>query len=210
MPYKKEFLMTTSNPTSLGLFFIHKILNQAKIMLSIMEKDIRYILVDGPSTDSEYVLDHICENANALTLVTDQPKRYEDKLEEIYQEWGLAVQVRSKNLQQKLKGDIIINCSRDYDKLFYCYDSGAILIDFLSQEDILYRTKIKRQDLKIIHQFDAYYSEEKWPSDILMGILLSQERLIRNIYLGGYRYNLKEKIDKVLKVYPMEFKLHVF
>lgn len=210
VPYKQEFMVTTANNTSLGLFYIQKVLNKAQVMSNKKEKDIRYILIDGPSTDSEYVLDHLCENVNALTLVTDQPKRYEEKLEEIYQEWGLAIQIRNKSLHQKLEGEIIINCSRQYNKLFYCYDHGALLIDFLSSEDALYKTKSRRQDLKIIHQFDAYYKEERWEAEILMGILLNEDRLIKNIYLGGYRYNLKEKIDKVLARYPVKFELRCF
>lgn len=210
MPYRQEFRAIVSNSTSLGLFFIKSILDETKIMLRKKEKDIRYILVDGPSTDSEYVLDHISEEVNTLTLVTDQPKRYEEKLQQIYEDSGLAVQVKNKSLRQKLEGEIIINCSRSYEKLFYCYDENALLIDFLSQEDILYKTKIKRKDLKIINRFDVSYLEQKWRPEVILGILLSEDRLMRNIYMGGYRYNLKEKIDKVVDRYPLKFELKSF
>lgn len=205
--YCSKFNAPVSQGGALGLYYIEEVLEEVKKRIKKPDKDLRYVIIDGPTTDCEYVLDHVTQDMNALTLVTDNPIRYEDKLNEIYTESGLAVQVKSKDPRQELTGDIIIQCNNQGDKLFYCYQDKGILLDFLSSEEMLNQIKIKRPDLVLINKFAVTYSDEKWNADLLLGIILSSDRFIKNMYLYGYRYNIKDRIDKVLKKYPVKFEL---
>lgn len=205
--YTNQFKAPVSIGGALGIFYIDHVLEEVKKKLDKPDKDLRYIIVDGPTTDCEYVLDHVAGDMNALTLVTDNPNRYEEKLEDIYEESGLAVQVKSKDFRQELEGDIIIQCNNKSDKLFYCYEPRSILVDFLSTEDVIDQIKIKRPDIELVDKFDIIYSGEKWNADLLLGIILNSDRFIKNMYLYGYRYNIKDKIDKVLKKYPVKFNI---
>lgn len=205
--YHNQFKAPVSVGGTLGLFYIGDVLKEIKNKVKKPEKDLRYIIVDGPTTDCEFVLDHVAQDMNSLILVTDHPNRYADKLEEIYEDSGLAVQVKSKDFRQELEGDVIIQCNNTGDKLFYCYQSHSILIDFLSTEDMLNQIRIKRPDIDLVNKFDVIYSGEKWNADLLLGIILNSDRFVKNMYLYGYRYNIKDKIDRVLKKYPVKFNI---
>lgn len=205
--YKHHFNTSVSNGGTLGLLYINEIIEEAKKNIQKPSKDIRYVIVDGSFADTQYVLDHTAHDINSLTLVTEMPDHYENKLAEIYEESGLAIQVKGKSLRQVIEGDIIIQCNKDYDKLFYCYQSNVILIDFLSSVESLLQAKIKRKDLNIVSTFDSYYLDQKWTADLLLGIILNGDRVLKNMYLHGYRDNVKERIDKALKKYPVKFEL---
>ncbi|PKM95163.1 MAG: hypothetical protein CVU84_07520 [Firmicutes bacterium HGW-Firmicutes-1] len=208
--YRRQFNMSISDGGILGVLYINEVIEEAKKRIHKPYKDIRYVIVDGASTDTEYVLDHAAYDMNTLTLVTETPSRYESKLADIYDECGLAVQVKGKGLRQQIDGDIIIHCNKDNDKLYYCYQDNGILIDFVSSEEVLLQTKIKRKDLAIIHKFEPNYLEQKWNADILLGIILNSDRVLKNMYVHGYRYNVKDRIDKALNKYPIKFELKLF
>ncbi|PKM51291.1 MAG: hypothetical protein CVV02_06715 [Firmicutes bacterium HGW-Firmicutes-7] len=205
--YRHQFNLAVSIGGTLGLLYINEIIQEAKKEINKPSKEIRYVIVDGASTDVEFVLDHAAYDMNSLTLVTETPSRYEKKLAEIYEETGLAIQVKDKRLRQEIEGDLVIQCNKDHDKLFYCYQANAVLIDFFSDEEVLLNTKIKRKDLCIINTFDSYYLDQKWSSDLLLGIILNSDLALKNMYLHGYRNNVKDRIDKVLKKYPVKFEL---
>lgn len=205
--FHSQFEAPVSVGGILGMYYIEDVLKEVKKKVRKTEKDLKYIVIDGPTTDCEYVLDHAAQDMNSLTLVTDNPNRYDEKLEQIYDESGLAIQVKNKDFRQELEGDIIIQCNSKQEKLFYCFQSKSVLIDFLSPEDSLNQIKIKRPDIEIVDKFDIIYSGEKWNADLLLGIIINSDRFMKNMYLYGYRYNIKDRIDKVLKKYPIKFNI---
>lgn len=206
--YSYIFNITVSRGKTLGTIYIDKILEEIKKEIITPEKNIRYVIVDGITSDSEFILDHITDNINSLILVTDNPIRYEEKIQEIYNETGLAIEIKDKSLHQNIEGDIIIQCNKNKEKLFYCYGNNSFLIDFISDEDAINQIKIKREDLKIMSKFEPIYLDEKWNPDLLLGIMLNEERFLKNMYIHGYRYSTKEKIDNILSRYPVNFRVY--
>lgn len=208
--YKEQFKAIVAMGETLGILYISEIIKEVKQSLSKEEKDIRFVLIDGVSSDTEYVLDHIVEDTNALILVTDEPAKYEDKLFKIYEEFGLAVELRDKAFRQNIEGDIIIHCSNKIDKLFYYYDKGSVVLDFMSHEKELQKMKMKRNDLKIVYNVEPYFEDEKWNADLLLGVLLNKEYVLKNAYRYGYSPRAKDKIDLGLQKYKMTFDLKSF
>lgn len=203
--YKDYFNLTVSEGKNLGILYIRNILEVIKNEIDVPDKMLKYVIVDGPSSDSEYILDHITDGINSLIFVTDNPMRYEKKFQEIYEETGLAIQVKGKRIHQDIEGDIIIQCNNMNDKLFYCYQDDCTIVDFTLDKDSIQNIKLKRKNLKIISEFTPFYLEKKWDPDLLLGIILNQERIARNIYIHGYKYSVKEKIDNILDRYPVNF-----
>lgn len=192
----------------LGLIYINKILNIIKEEINILEKDIKYIIVDGSVSDTRYLLDNITENINSLILITNNPEKYEEKLQEIYENTGLAIETKGKDIHQGIEGHIIIQCNYNNEKLFYCYEENSILIDFLADIESINQIKAKRKSLKVISQIEPYYLEQKWNPDLLLGIILNEERILKTMYLYGYKDNSKIKINNILNKYPVNF--HVY
>lgn len=206
-PYISEFDTMVALGEELGILYMQEILEEVKKGLEKEEKDISYVLVDGTSTNTEYILDTITKNINSLILVTDHPNRYEDRLQDIYLDTGLAIQIRSKNINQEINGDIVINCSKSYDKLFYCFDDNAKVIDFLSSKEKKQSIKQKRKELEIISDFNAELNGEKLSSDIILGLLLNQNRIFRSMYLYGYRKGMNKRINDMKQRYKIQFEL---
>lgn len=205
--YISEFDTMVALGEELGILYIQEILDEVKKGIEKEEKDISYVLIDGVSTNTEYILDTVTKNINSLILVTDIPNRYEEKLQEIYLDTGLAIQIRSKSINQEINGDIVINCSKTYDKLFYCFHEDAKIIDFLSSKEKKQSIKSKRKELEIISDYNAELNGEKLSSDIILGLLLNQNRVFRSMYLYGYRNGMHKRINDMKQKYKIQFKL---
>jgi hypothetical protein len=205
--YVPEFEMMVAKEEMLLLLYIDKIIQKILQLSSKGNKDFTYIIIDGNPLITEYVLDIICDNINYLTLVTDTPSRYEEKLQEIYLETGLTIEITNKSIHQQLAGDIIINCSKTYDKLFYCYSQQAYVIDFVSESDKIEAIQNKRKDLRILNKFTATFEGEMINNDMLAGLLLNENRILRNMYLYGYRNSMKETIGKLKNKYDIQIRM---
>lgn len=204
-PFKNDFKEIVAQGNVLGIIFMVYILEQ--LHLSKPKKAIKYVIIDGPSSNTEYLLDTITTNMNALTIVTNEAERYEERLEQIIEETGLAVNIQEKKIGQKIYGDLIIHANPLEEKLYYEYESGAWVIDFLSDFDAIRNMKAKRNDLHFVFDFMIKMESASLHKDQLMAVLMTNNRYIRMAYLHGYKDSMKDKFRKFLEDYPFKFEL---
>ena len=205
--YQEEFTTLVSNGKELGILFVDRVLGKVKRHMTKKEKDLKYMIVDGNNTKTEFILDLICDGINSLTLATENPSRYEERLQSIYNETGLVVQMRNKALNQEFEEDIYINCNYQQDKLFYCFKKDAIVLDFVSKEEKLANIYRNRSDLRVVSDILLDNSKHDITSDLIFGIMLNTHRLLRSMFIYGYRDSMKEKINQIKDQYLLSIKL---
>jgi hypothetical protein len=207
--YKQYFEITVVKERYLGILYINEILDISNKLINKDIRDIKYVIIDGDNSIGTYIVDNIYQNINSLIIVTDNPSKYEHTIEEIYEDTGLAVQVYTKNINQEISGDIIINCNSEKDKIYFCWQKKAILIDFVSTMMKLKDIMAKRKDLTLVYDIKTKVDKNIVNNNILLGILLNKNRLLRSVYVYSYRKEMKDRIP-VLKDsngYNIEFEV---
>lgn len=207
--YGEYFDIQVAKERFLGLLYISRLIKEVNEIISKQPKDIKYVILDGNNSLAAYIIDNIGQNINSLTLVTEDPQKYEEITHRVYNDSGLAIQVIKNNIVQEIQGDIIINCCREYNKHFYCWQKKAILVDFISNKEIIKDILAKRKDIKIIYDINVSIENKLISDDIVLAIMLNNNRVLRSFYAYNYRSEMKERILEIIKSYgkDMEFEL---
>lgn len=208
LPYKNLVKALVPGSEGLGILFIKQVLEGLQGKLN---KNSHYIIVDGRAGNTEYIIDQIYENINFLTIVTDTPERYQEKQKAIYEETGLALEIKDKNLQQTILGDVFIHTQPSGDKLFFTYQNDAIVVDFLTEIDVLKNMKTKKPKLTMVYDFTSQMKGQRYLNLELLTIMLCENRWIRSLFQNGYQSESRKKITKILQEdYPLEIMLRTF
>lgn len=203
-PFSEDFNGLIANKTNVQFLYMNTVIEKIIERSHKELKDMNFVLIDGDNSRTTYIMNQIYDHINNLTLITSQPDQFEDSIEAIYEETGLAVWVTNYNINQKIPGDIIINCSRDQNKVFYCFDEGSYMIDFISNDDKIKNILIKRSDIRIITEVDMYIEDHPMNKELFHGILLNENRILRSMYMYGYRSTMFEKVQQILGKYQVE------
>ena len=201
--YKKYFDSIVADANEVQILYIKNIINKLLNFINKELKHIKFAIIDGYNSTTDYIIDNIYSDINALTIVTSRPEKYEEKLEQIYDETGLAIQITNTSITQEIDSDIIINCSNERDKLFYCFKEDAYIIDFVSDDTKIKDIMIKRSDITIITTADFYVDNQLISKDLFHGLLLNQNRLLRSMYLYGYKSGMTDRINSILNKYNL-------
>ncbi|QUI21561.1 hypothetical protein HZI73_04295 [Vallitalea pronyensis] len=167
-------------------------------------KDMNFVLIDGDNSRTTYIMNQIYDHINNLTIITSQPEHFEKSIEAIYEETGLAVWITNYNITQRIPSDIIINCSQHSNKVFYCFDEGSYMIDFISDDDKIKNILIKRSDIHLVTEVDMLVESRLMNKELFHGILLNENRILRSMYMYGYKSTMFEKVSQILGKYQVE------
>ncbi len=203
MPYKAYFDMLIADEKEVQYLYVDKIIEQLVTHLPLDKKSIHYAVIDDEEQKAHYVLEYL-QNVNHLTIMTSNQEAYQNSIEAIYDHTGLAIQMADKSVNQQIDSDIIVNCCKKRDKMFYCFKEGAIIIDVMSDKEKIFDILSKRDTLKVINRVDVYYQQQLISPSLLHGLLLYENRFIRNMYSYGYKAKMKDKIAKIKESYPIE------
>ncbi|WP_304943108.1 hypothetical protein [Vallitalea guaymasensis] len=199
--YRDCFESIVGSEKAVQFLYIDKVIKKI-INLSNKElKDMNFVIIDGDNSKTRFIIDNIYQGINSLTIVTSKPEIFEERVDEIYDETGLAVGITNYNVNQEISSDIVINCNGDKNKIFYSFDEGSYIIDFVSDDDKVKDILIKRNDINVITGVDIYVDDHLMSKELLHGILLNQNRLLRSMFLYGYKSNMFERLDKIKSKY---------
>ena len=175
----EEYKLRILNGRWILKFLIYDILESALISKNKkIEVQNVAILIDGVEDILFPQLLHIAENVRSLKIVTDQINKY-SYLENICQEYGIALQITNNKSKSLLRSDIIINFDFDEEKIGkYKINPQAIIINI--------QTKIEtnRNDFQgnIINDYSIKYDQEKYQG------YFHQDNFDENILYESYIY----------------------
>jgi hypothetical protein len=199
--YRNDFKCLIADEKHVQFLYINKVIEQVINLIAKELKDMNFVIIDGDNSKTRYIIDNIYKDINSLTVITSHPESYEEIVEEIYDDTGLAVQITNYNVNQNISSDIIINCNQDNDKVFYCFSEGSYIIDFVSNENKIRNMMIKRSDINIVTNIDMYVNNHLISKDLFHGVLLNENRIIRSIYLYGYRDTMFDRLNTIKNKY---------
>lgn len=79
------------------------------------------------------------------------------------------------------------------------------MIDFISSDDKIKNILIKkRSDIRIITEVDMHIEDRPMNKELFHGILLNENRILRSMYMYGYRSTMFEKVQQILGKYQVE------
>lgn len=199
--YRNDFKCLIADEKHVQFLYINKVIKKVTNLVDKELKDMNFVIIDGDNSRTRYIIDTIYKDINSLTVITSHPETYEEIVEEIYEDTGLAVQITNYNVNQHISSDIIINCNEDNNKVFYCFSEGSYIIDFISNNNQIRNMMIKRSDINIITNIDMYVDNHLISKDLFHGVLLNENRIIRSIYLYGYRDTMFDRLNTILNKY---------
>lgn len=201
--YRQDFKSIIADEKAVSFLYIDKVIQKIINLKNKELKNMNFVILDGDNSKARFIIDYIYEKINSLTIVTEKPEIFEEQIDEIYEETGLAIGITNYNVNQKIVSDIIINCNSKKDKIFYSFDEGSYIIDFISDEDKIRNILIKREDINIITNVDIYINDHLINKELFHGILLNENRQLRSMFLYGYKTTMFDKISKLKEKYDV-------
>ncbi|MCT4543378.1 MAG: hypothetical protein N4A63_07535 [Vallitalea sp.] len=201
--FKHEFESLIADEKAIQFLYIDKVIEKITNCINKELKDMNFVIIDGDNSKTRYIIDQIYHGINSLTIVTSKPQIFEDRVEEIFNETGLAIAITNNSINQDISSDIVINCNKEQDKIFYCFEEDSYIIDFISSDDKIKNIIIKRSDINIVTGIDMYVDNRLISKELFHGILLNENRLLRSMYLYGYKTNMCDRLNKIKSKYHL-------
>lgn len=177
--------------------YITTILQKILKITDLNWKNVNIAIIDGEDNSTEYVIDYIYKEVNYLSLITHRLDHFENTINHIYEDVGLNVVLYDKKELTKLDADIIINLSKEDDKLYYTFKRGAVYIDFISDMQYKYNLLCKRRDLLMIDGLLLKWKETPLDLHLFSMLLYTNFRIIRRLYTLGFKPDMKKEIQDV-------------
>lgn len=139
---------------SLMLSFMELIFIQLLREQKISRKEMKLVCMERPDMDILGLLEAWQPDLNFLTVVTDNPERYEEFAENASAKTGLLVSVLKRPLRERLCGNVILDFGGGEEKESLFYPKNASVVD-LSGEPARMRSIIARR--KDIRYYNRLY-----------------------------------------------------
>lgn len=208
LPYVVDFNVLVTDNKAIPFFFMNQIIEKCIRYTKKPQKDLHFVIIDGADTLSQYCIDLIYKNINYLTIVTNRREYFEDKINEIFKETGLIVELVTESLQKRLESDIIINCSKENNKNFYYFNKQSIIIDFISSSQQIRNIMIKRKDIIVIDSISLKINGELIDTVLAQAAILTDNRILRRWVFHGYSNDMLDKILQAINHY--DFSIQVY
>lgn len=178
-------------------FFIMPAITKALKSLGMDIKTASVLIIDGGNVITNLVLDNIYSQVNFLSIYTDRVQNFDDKIEEIYDETGLNVQVFSNNKNSILKeADIIINAGMDLENYDYYFKRCSIYMDIAGNKQKLRRIMAKRHDMLFIDSIEIKKDDGFYKADVFEAVEYVNNIDFRKFLTSQYN---KMKQEELLK-----------
>lgn len=114
-------------------------------------RDAEVLILDGNNFLTELIIDSICSEVNFLSIYTDREAALKDKMQEIYNDCGLQVQMFANSKNMLLKdADIIINGAMELENYDYFFKKGTVYLDANKNRQRCKRLLMHRNDMLIV------------------------------------------------------------
>lgn len=156
-------------------------------------KDLEIIILDGNKKDVLMMVDFIYPYINYLTIITNEPERFEDLGKNIFDDVGLNIQVLSYNKTAIAQGDIIIDTHYDDPSVIRFCKKNAVYIDMGNHLEKTAMLVERQNQIPVIDDF-LLIKDNQVVNTAQGEVLLTISNLFRNDYQEIIHQLKKEKI----------------
>ena len=157
-------------------------------------KDLEIIILDGSKSDVYMIIDFIYPYINYLTIITNDPARFENQVENIFDDVGLNIQVLSYNKTSIAQGDIIIDTHYDDPSVIHFCKKNAVYLDMGNHIEKTAMLLEKQNKIPVIDEFFLTKNDQV-VSTAKAEVLLTIANLFSRDYQETMRRLKKEKIE---------------
>lgn len=162
-------------------------------------KDCRVILVDGGNFLTKLTLDMIYPYVNFLSIYTDRAEDFTEKVEEIYEDCGLTLQVFSSPKSNIMKeADAILNCGCEMENFDYTMKKGAFYFDIAGNRRKLKRLLVRRDDLFLADDLVLKKGHDFYSTSQIEAASYLTSTSFRKFLCGRYDKETAEEASKFL------------
>jgi len=166
----------------------------------IDRKEMRLAIVDSGDRKIEYILELLVYDLNYLTIITKRPEYFNEFVDIIYDNTGLLIEIISDEELQEIKGNVVIDLTNQYHKVF---NNTTVVLDMesnLKKRQYLYSRK---KDIRIVYDVLLHYNNQLVNNELLGFLLLKNREIIREFHDNKNReYQTKEitEIGRILNL----------
>lgn len=172
------------------------ILEQKKIP----KKEVQMVLFSGESVYTQFLLKLLGSQYNFLNLVLEEPgqqEEYEGCLEQLYEEYGLAVSVQNTQNMEPF-GDIFIDISGNMKKVYRSIPEEGVVLDLFRKNDLRYLSN-RRENLELYYRF-SFGQDAPVPGGLIQAALCQESTWLMRGELWAYYQDLKKAELKLLEL----------
>ncbi len=185
----------------LPLLFLENILFYLIESRRLVKKETCMVLFAGEPVSTCFLLKQLGSQYNYLTLVVEErtgQEEWEVVLEQLYEEYGLAVSVQTIQPGVFIEGDIFIDLAGLIKKCHRNLSEGGLVLDILQKNDLRYLQN-RRDDLELYYSF-AFGVETVVPGPLLEAAFCRQDTWLSEENMELCCLELKEAGLKLLKL----------
>lgn len=178
-----------------------KILKKIESCFSIDWKLVKWVLMDSEDDKILFILDLILSEVNYLTIITKRKDYFEEKIEQIYEEYGLWITIESFPLKEQSEGNFIIDLSEEGYRSYTFFKSNAIVISMIHNKEKMIYLEKRRKDLVVITNMKIGIKELHNTNidNAMLGYeLCKQFRQIKELSEGYYARGLLSIVKQIL------------
>lgn len=158
---------------NLPLYMVEKIIDEIGNREKISKKNMNIVILAGDDIYTGFLLEGLGKIYNYISLVAENEAIYLDKLNRLYEEYGLAVSFfEKKNIRQRgsvPEGNIYIDLTGKDNGFCRLLPKNAKVLDLLGEKDVKYYQG-KREDVKVYNSF-SFGKEKEIPSGLIQAAL---------------------------------------
>ncbi|MEY8321162.1 hypothetical protein AAK894_08795 [Lachnospiraceae bacterium 46-61] len=157
----------------------------------------KFLIIDGENDITNMVLDILYPHVNYLSIYTEQPQNFFQKADEIYEEYGLRLEIFSdiKNKQFETF-NIILNCSENMYAYDYKIQKNAFFFDMIQNHKKMRCLMSRRNDLLLSNGLLLKWENKNYSSKQIEAILRITEHSFHNFLC----YNKKQKLNQIVNL----------
>lgn len=138
-------------------FLLKELMEEIRITKHIARRNMSIVLIDGNTPLSDLVIAGIYDELNYFTIVTERKEHFEEKMEEIFEETGLATVILEFPVNSVLEGNVILDVRKETGFQMALFNKGAIYISLYRMEfQILSHLEVVDQAL-VLKMFEMEY-----------------------------------------------------
>ena len=158
-------------------------------------KDLEVMILDGNKKDVYRMIELVYPYINYLSIITNEPERFENLAKNIFDDVGLNIQVLSYNKTAIAQGDIIIDTHYDDPSVICFCKKDAVYIDMGNHLEKTAMLLERQQHIPVINDF-LLIQHNQVVSTAQAEVLLTINGLIKDDYQRTIR-ELKKRTIKI-------------
>ena len=181
-------------------FFIMEIINFIA-KEDIVNKELQHIevvVLDGNPQDVDMIIDFIYPYINHLTVVSKNPERFKEKVENIFDDVGLNMQVLSYTKGAISQADLIIDTHYDDPAVIHLCKAGTLYLDIGNHVEKTMMLLERQKEVLVVDQF-LLAKEGEVVSTSKAELLLTMDQ----VFTRNYKETMKRLRSQNIKVYKL-------